>query len=174
MTWFDANVWVCCRMSLYAAPLISQTSAAHTLANISTKDLDFLYSCLGVHPESSPIIRNIIRLIHKAAEIYLFRAMNMPHDMIADLVDCFIDAASVFNATSLGGHVLIWPFFIVGAECSSNQHREFVIAQLQNLWVCTGFGNTLYAIRFLKKIWEEGSGGSWTRTLVDHVEAFIM
>lgn len=162
------------RMSLYAAPSISQASATQSLARISTKDLGFLYSCFKDHPEYSPVITNIIGMIHKAAEIYLSRARDMPQNRIADLVESFIEAASKFNATSLGGHVLIWPFFIVGAECSSMRQREFVIHQLQCLWVCTGFRNTLYAIDLLGAIWGENSERSWTTTMVDHVKALIM
>ncbi|QRD82459.1 hypothetical protein F9C07_2129924 [Aspergillus flavus] len=162
------------KMSLYAGPLVMGLSAAKSLENMSNKDLDFLFSCLKIHPEYSSFIFKLANLIRTAAQIYLSRATNMPNQVIKELVQQFLADTASYNATSPGGHILIWPFFIVGAECSSEQDREFVTMQLQNLWDCTGFGSPLYAIKLLGDIWQEPPGTNWTQTLVDKVEGFIM
>ncbi|KAJ6100339.1 hypothetical protein N7467_001874 [Penicillium canescens] len=159
---------------LKETPLVSELSATTNLCNISATDLALLYSFQQTTPEWGTIIANIVDFVRKAAEIYLLRATNMPDALIHDQVQHFINAASLFNATSFGGHVLIWPFFIVGAECSDIRHREFIVTQLRYLWGCTGFANTLYAIRLLKKIWEDQSGMNWTKILVNNVEGFVM
>ncbi|KAJ5669031.1 hypothetical protein N7462_010101 [Penicillium macrosclerotiorum] len=142
--------------------------------DISLQDLDFLYSCLDSHPGFSEIIFNLADLILKAAAIYLARSRNLPDALIFDLVTQFLERASSFNAASPGGHILIWSFFIVGAECSSDQDREFVTSQLQILWECTGFGNILYAKDILKSLWGKSSSKSWTNVLLDEVKSLIM
>ena len=161
-------------MSLYSQPWISEESARRTLGNITQQDLGFLYSILDSHPEYSSIILTLIDVIRKACEIYLARAMDISQKQIDRLVQEFIDKTSTFNATSPGGHILIWPFFVVGVECTNSKDREFAIGQLQHLWRWTGFGNTLYAIETLQKIWSSHSGSRWTDDIVDKVDVFIM
>ncbi|KAB8213482.1 hypothetical protein BDV33DRAFT_196899 [Aspergillus novoparasiticus] len=148
------------KMSLYAGPLVMGLSAAKSLENMSNKDLDFLFSCLKIHPEYSSVIFKLANLIRTAAQIYLSRATNMPNQVITELVQ----QRPHFDLA----------IFIVGAECSSKQDREFVTIQLQNLWDCTGFGSPLYAIKLLGDIWQETPGTNWTQTLMDKVEGFIM
>ena len=161
-------------MSLYSQPWISEESARRTLGNITQQDLGFLYSILDSHPEYSSIILTLIDVIRKACEIYLARAMDVSQKQIHRLVQEFIDKTSTFNATSPGGHILIWPFFVVGVECTNSKDREFAIGQLQHLWRWTGFGNTLYAIETLQKKWSSHSGSRWTDDIVDKVDVFIM
>lgn len=161
-------------MSLYSTPLISSQSARSTLANISKKDLGFLYNVLDSYSEHSTTILKLINLIHKACNIYIARATNLPEKMINQLIQDFINETSMFNAVSPGGHILIWPFFIVGAGCSQIRDREFVVDQLQHLWRRTGFANTLYAIDALRETWDNESGASWTEVIAEKVEVFIM
>ena len=161
-------------MSLYSQPWISEESARRTLGNITQQDLGFLYSILDSHPEYSSIILTLIDVIRKACEIYLARAMDVSQKQIHRLVQEFIDKTSTFNATSPGGHILIWPFFVVVVECTNSKDWEFAIGQLQHLWRWTGFGNTLYAIETLQKKWSSHSGSRWTDDIVDKVDVFIM
>ena len=161
-------------MSLYSQPWISEESARRTLGNITQQDLGFLYSILDSHPEYSSIVLTLIDVIHKACEIYLARATNVSQEKIDRLVQEFIEKTTGFNATSPGGHILIWPFFVFGVECTNAKDREFAIGQLQHLWRWTGFGNTLYAIETLQKIWSSQSGSRWTEVIVDQVDVFIM
>ncbi|KAL1856662.1 hypothetical protein Plec18167_009100 [Paecilomyces lecythidis] len=144
------------------------------LENISPKDLDFIYCLLETHPEHSETIFKLASLIHKAARIYIARATGVTHDVIAYLVQQFLTEASIFNASSPGGHILIWPFFIVGAECTSDRDREFISIQLQKLWELTGFGNIVYAIQFLRTVWQKDSGENWTHNLAEEAKGFIM
>lgn len=102
------------------------------------------------------------------------RATGLPQQVIDGLVQSFINETSVFNATSPGGHILIWPFFIVGAECSQERDRKFVVEQLHHLWRRTGFANTLYAIDALRETWNDESGSRWTEVIAEKVEVFIM
>lgn len=161
-------------MCLYSGPLISEHTAIQSLDNISRQDLDFLYSCLDTHPDHAPTIHRIASLIHMAAEIYLARATGKPRTVIVGLVQRFLMETSTFNATSPGGHILIWPFFIAGAECVLESDREFVIAQLRSLWDYTGFGSTLYAIEVLRILWHDETGAIWTQSLTGRVQGFIM
>ncbi|CAG8389781.1 unnamed protein product [Penicillium salamii] len=161
------------KMTLYAAPLVSEISATSSLSNISTADIAVLY-CSQIDSTNESIIANVADLVHQAMHIYLLRVTNNSEEVIEERVQHFIDTAFLFNATSFGGHVLIWPFFIVGAECSDTHHQEFIVAQLQCLWRSTGFANILYAISFLEKIWQNLSRETWPSMLVKHVEGFIM
>lgn len=161
-------------MCLYSGPLVSENSATQSLENISSKDLDFLYSCLEIHPEHASIICKLVDLIHLAADVYLARATGKPQGLILGLVQRFLLKTATFNSTSPGGHILIWPFFIVGAECVAEEDRVFVTAQLRSLWEYTGFGSTLYAIEVLKTIWEDPSDSVWTKNLATQVRGFIM
>lgn len=146
--------------------------------NSSKPDLDFLLTYLDIHPELSPSILKLASIIHNAAQIYQTRAANLPREANARLVQQFLAATAAFNASSPGGHILIWPFFIAGAECEEVADREFVTMQLRRLWETTGFGNTLYAIRLLEVIWDgkgkDGEEGNWARALKGLAEGFIM
>ncbi|KAJ5103107.1 hypothetical protein N7532_003636 [Penicillium argentinense] len=101
------------RMSFYAAPLDTGYSATKILQNVIPEHLDFLYSYLAPYPEYTEIIYMLADLIQKAAQIYQAHAANMPDAMIGKLVQSFLKETSTFNTGSPGGHILIWPFFIV-------------------------------------------------------------
>ncbi|KAJ5730589.1 uncharacterized protein N7483_005097 [Penicillium malachiteum] len=161
-------------MSLYSAPLISESLAIQTLQNVTRKDLEFLYGSLETNPTNFPLILKIASLIHGAASVYLARACNASDDHVFMLVQHFLAETATFNASSPGGHILIWPFFIVGTECSLEADRQFVIEQLDSLWSATGFGSTLYAIELLNNIWQGKHGGNLTKFLADKVEGFII
>ncbi len=141
--------------------------------NPSKPDLSFLLTYLDIHPELSPSILKLASIVHNAAQIYQTRAANLPREANARLVRQFLAATAAFNASSPGGHILTWPFFIAGAECEEAADREFVTMQLRRLWETTGFGNTLYAIRLLEVIWE-GEESNWARALKGLAEGFIM
>lgn len=162
------------RMSLYALPFRPKNTVTGYLRVIPRENLDFLYSCLDIHPEYNEIILKLADIIQKANLIYHARIGDAPENTITNLVQDFLTETSVFNAASPGGHILIWPFFIVGTECSLPADCEFVESQLRTLWGYTGFGNTLYAIGILKQIWQDG-GGTKSATHVFHkVKGFIM
>ncbi|KAL4889989.1 fungal-specific transcription factor domain-containing protein [Aspergillus ambiguus] len=162
------------KMNLYSTPLVSEELARCCLANISRKDLWFLHAILESHPEHSPTILKLIRLVRKASGIYIARATNIPQQGIDKLVHGFISETSEFSAISPGGHILIWPFFIVGAECSRADDQDFIVNQLQHLWRQTGFANTLYAIEVLREVWKDRGGIPWTEAMVNKVEVFVM
>lgn len=161
-------------MFLYALPFRTANFATRVLPAVGREDLDFIYSCLEIHPEYSEIICKLADIIQRASQIYLARARNLSEDIIAGLLQNFLTETATFNATSPGGHILIWPFFIVGTECHSPANQEFVESQLQTLWDYTGFGNTLYAIKILKDIWQSGFSSSSKTRLFNRVEGFIM
>ncbi|KAJ5387187.1 hypothetical protein N7509_009728 [Penicillium cosmopolitanum] len=161
-------------MSLYARPFNPSNVATGLLQVIPQENLDFLYSCLDIHPKYNEIILKLADIIQKASHIYHVRVVDAPEDTIARLVHDFLAETSSFNAASPGGHILIWPFFIVGTECSSPTDRDFVVSQLRMLWGYTGFGNTLYAIKILKKIWQENGKTKSGTHVFDKVKGFIM
>lgn len=161
-------------MCLYALPFKPIDMTTQNLQIIPREDLDFLYSSLDVHPEYSDIIFKLVDIIQNASQIYQARAGNAPDNLIADMVQDFFVKTAVFNAASPGGHILIWPFFIVGTECRSSIEREFVQSQLKILWQYTGFGNTLYAIKILNQIWQNEFGDKPLLRLFERVEGFIM
>ena len=166
--------FVVSRMALYSAPLISEALAVETLQNFSRRDLGCLYSHLEIYPEYSIQILKLVDLIQSTVNVYLARASKAPDEHVSMLVRRFLDDTATFNADSTGGHILIWPFFLVGTECSSERDREFVKEQLRSLWRATGFRNTLYAIELLDDIWKGRYKGDLTHILVERVEGFIM
>lgn len=161
-------------MSFYSSPFISRVIALDAMQSATRKDFDFLYSCLQICPEHTLTITKLINVIYSAAQVYLARATGASDATVENLVRHFLSETSTFNATSPGGHILIWPFFIVGAECTSERDREFILTQLRSLWGFTGFGNILYAIEILKEMWRQGPAHNWTHFLVERVEGFIM
>ncbi|KAJ5621580.1 hypothetical protein N7528_006363 [Penicillium herquei] len=162
------------KMSLYSAPLISESLAIETFQNVTRKDLEFLYGSLETNPTNFPLVLKLAGLIHGAASVYLARACNASDEHVSMLVQHFLAETATFNASSPGGHILIWPFFIVGTECSLDADRQFVIEQLNSLWNATGFGSTLYATELLNSIWQGRYGADVTKFLADQVEGFIM
>lgn len=161
-------------MSLYASPFKSDFAALESLQMSPCQDLDFLYSCLDFHPEYSDIIFRIAEIIQRASKIHLARAGKAPESTITEMVRNFFHETATFNAASPGGHILIWPFFIVGLECTSQQDMRFVESQLNILWEHTGFGNTLYAINLLRRIWQGELGEMAVARIFDKVEGFVM
>ena len=161
-------------MSLYASPFKSDSTALENLQMSSCKDLDFLYSCLDFHPEYSDLIFRVAEIIQKASKIHLARAGKAPESTIIEMVRNFFHETATFNAAPPGGYILIWRFFIVGLECTSQQNMRFMESQLNLLWEHTGFGNTLYAINFLRRISQGELGEMAVARVFDKVERFVM
>lgn len=81
-------------------------------------------------------------------------------------VDAYVDI--------VGRHLLAWPYFIVAAESSTADHREFFLDKLVKLHNTTGCWNLLRAIDQVKEIWASQSSIRWTSLLGGPTQAFIM
>lgn len=81
-------------------------------------------------------------------------------------VDVYVDI--------VGRHLLAWPYFIVAAESSTKDHREFFLDKLVSLHNKTGCWNLLRAIDQVKEIWASQSSIRWTSLLGGPTQAFIM
>lgn len=156
-----------------------------------------LLSSLSLGPNIAPSpaqIRDfgyVSEAFRYAALLYTERlanpTMSSQHLNVQNLV-----AQVLFYVTSLGegsdamGKFLLWPLFVVGAECVSDLHRGIVRGRCREIGKRGGYGNNLAGLEVLEKIWEGpevGSAGAagngrspfpWTRWMEGVEGEYIM
>lgn len=127
------------------------------------------------HPEQHAIISQLISLIELACDVYVHRAINnVAAAATVELVEAFVKRAKSFDSTTPGNHVLVWAYFIMAAESSVKEHRDFLARRLQSIHGQTKFGNIPHALRLLSKLWSGGDKLRWTLSLPQSSNVFIM
>ena len=60
-----------------------------------------------------------------------------------------------------GSHCPLWPYFVGGAESTSQIERSYFYSRLESIWIKTGSRNPNVAMRGLLYIWSLGEGVNW-------------
>ena len=138
------------------------------------ESFDCLRRCSWLHPEHSAGLQNIKSQIEQAHSIYLCRALGTqdPSTTVCQ-VEKFKQTAEAYPKGCPGEQVLIWATFIVAAESTTPEHREFFTRRFEAFHEFNGFANTLKAVELLNKIWKGDSESSWT-SLITEARTFIM
>lgn len=102
--------------------------------------------------------------------------LNPPSHQTRHLIDKFQKVAERVSARRdvVGQHLLAWPYFVMAAESTSQEHRMYFQHKLQSLFDDTLCQGILRGLRKIETIWEAGSETRWTSLLGGPDQFFIM
>ncbi|KAF5002360.1 hypothetical protein FGRMN_371 [Fusarium graminum] len=150
------------RVCLFGESLFNETNGVHFIQAQKQACLEFILWCDRFHPELQDLLSQLATLTTWACDIYVQRAMlNPPAEETVHIVERFKQSLEEVDAyvDIVGRHLLAWPYFIVAAESSTKDHREFFLDK---------------AIDQVKEIWAAQSSIRWTSLLGGPTQAFIM
>ncbi|CAJ0551264.1 Ff.00g111940.m01.CDS01 [Fusarium sp. VM40] len=165
------------RVCLFGESLFNETNGVHFIQAQQQACLEFIRWCDRFHPELQGLLSQLATLTTWACDIYVQRAMlNPPAEDTVHMIERFKQSLEEVDAyvDIVGRHLLAWPYFIVAAESSTKDHREFFLDKLVSLHNKTGCWNLLRAIDQVKEIWASQSSIRWTSLLGGPTQAFIM
>ncbi|KAF5003126.1 hypothetical protein FDECE_10317 [Fusarium decemcellulare] len=165
------------RVCLFGEPLFNEANGAHFIQAQRQACLEFIRWCIELHPELEGLLLQLLNLMTWACDIYVQRAIcNPPAAETVPMVERFKQSLEDVDAyvDIVGRHLLVWPYFIVAAESSTADHRDFFLEKLASLYNTTGCWNILRAIDQVKEIWASQSSIRWTSLLGGPKQALIM
>ncbi|KAL6921021.1 hypothetical protein FSHL1_004994 [Fusarium sambucinum] len=165
------------RVCLFGESLFDETNGVHFIQAQQRACLEFITWCDRFHPELKDLLSQLANLTTLACDIYVQRAVfNPPAEETVHMIEEFKQSLGEVDAyvDIVGRHLLAWPYFIVAAESSTADHREFFLDKLVSLHNTTGCWNLLRAIDQVKEIWASQSSIRWTSLLGGPTQAFIM
>ncbi|KAM5356793.1 hypothetical protein ACJ41O_003439 [Fusarium nematophilum] len=165
------------RVCLFGESLFNETNGAHFIQSQRQACLEFIRWCLQLHPELEGLLAQLLDLTTWACDIYVQRAIfNPPAETTVPMIEMFKQSLEEVDAyiDIVGRHLLAWPYFIVAAESSTADHRDFFLDKLVSLYNKTGCWNILRAIDQVKEIWASQSSIRWTSLLGGPTQALIM
>ncbi|KAL9573102.1 hypothetical protein ACKAV7_002787 [Fusarium commune] len=165
------------RVCLFGESLFNETNGVHFIQAQQKACLEFITWCDRFHPELKDLLSQLASLTTWACDIYVQRAIfNPPPSETVPMIERFKQSLGQVDAyvDIVGRHLLAWPYFIVAAESSTVDHREFFLDKLVKLHNTTGCWNLLRAIDQVKEIWASQSSIRWTSLLGGPTQAFIM
>ncbi|RGP71278.1 acriflavine sensitivity control acr-2 [Fusarium sporotrichioides] len=165
------------RVCLFGESLFNETNGVHFIQAQQRACLEFITWCDRFHPELKDLLSQLANLTTLACDIYVQRAVfNPPAEETVHMIEEFKQSLGEVDAyvDIVGRHLLAWPYFIVAAESSTADHRQFFLEKLVSLHNTTGCWNLLRAIDQVKEIWASQSSIRWTSLLGGPTQAFIM
>ncbi|KAF5023628.1 hypothetical protein F66182_4330 [Fusarium sp. NRRL 66182] len=165
------------RVCLFGESLFDETNGVRFIQAQQQACLEFITWCDRFHPELQGLLVQLADLTTWACDIYVQRAVsNPPPEETVPAIERFKQSLQEVDAyvDIVGRHLLAWPYFIVAAESSTKDHRDFFLDKLVSLHKVTGCWNILRAIDQVKEIWASQSSTRWTSLLGGPTQAFIM
>ncbi|XHG08503.1 hypothetical protein AWENTII_011601 [Aspergillus wentii] len=165
------------RVRLFAEALFDETHGAEYLSIHGETSLEFLRFCRRLHPEHEELMTHLFNLITLARDIYIRRALhNPPPQQTIPLVERFRQVTEKVKRYGdvIGQHLLAWAYFVVAAESSTQDHRNFFEGELQSLYRATGCRSVLRGMEQLERIWTAQPTTRWTSLLGGSNQVFIM
>jgi hypothetical protein len=162
-------------MQLFAEALLNEAEGSRFISIRSENCFEIFRFCLNLHPEHRDLVLRIQRMITQACDIYVLRAVkDPPVSQTVHLVEQFKQEAEQLHDNALVHHNLVWSYFVVAAESSTRDHRQFFSEKLHALHRLTGFESSMKALQLLQRIWEVQSTTRWTSLLGGPGQMFIM
>jgi hypothetical protein len=115
-----------------------------------------------------------------ACTIYIRRAttctLPSPHyyDAQASTIRDLISRLLHIPPDMHGGHALVWPCFVAGAEASDPDQRAFFVEYMNSIYARTQFRNIPIAVQSLENLWREKGGKRWTQCLPEVSNVLVM
>ncbi|KAK4939814.1 hypothetical protein LTR10_019987 [Elasticomyces elasticus] len=165
------------RVQLIAESLFNEAEGSNFVHVQLEKCLEFLRYCQSFHPEHSVLMSLLFDIMTQACRLYVLRASTDPP--LCDTVQLVEDFKQVAEKVAdyehvVGHHLLLWPYFVAGAESSTIPHRRYFFQKMQAMYRTTRCENTLKAMHQLNRIWEAQSTTRWTSLLGGPGQVFIM
>ena len=170
-------ILTCHRVCLFGESLFNETNGVHFIQAQQRACLEFITWCESVHPELKPLLSQLANLTTLACDIYVQRAIfNPPPEATVHRIEEFKQSLNEIDAyvDIVGRHLLAWPYFIIAAESSTEDHRNFFLEKLVSLHSKTGCWNLLRAVEQVREIWASQGVVRWTSLLGGPTQAFIM
>ncbi|KAI1627305.1 putative aminotransferase [Exophiala viscosa] len=165
------------RVQLIAESLFNEAEGSNFVHVQLEKSLEFLRYCQSLHPEHSVLMSLLFDIMTQACRLYVLRASTDPP--LCDTVQLVEDFKQLAEKVAdyehvVGHHLLLWPYFVAGAESSTIPHRRYFSQKMQAMYRTTRCENTLKAMHQLDRIWEAQSTTRWTSLLGGPGQVFIM
>lgn len=116
-----------------------------------------------ISPENLPDVLNISESFRHAAILYCERlaypSVPSNHPRIQSMVQAAMRHISAVQSDVF----LLWPLFITGSECISEEHRTIIRRRCTDISKDSGFSNNLSCLDLLEKVWQQNAdtgGGS--------------
>ncbi|CAG9978443.1 unnamed protein product [Clonostachys byssicola] len=172
------------KLSVYAAPLISEENGLQTMQSPvrMMQVFECLNYCAQQQPKHQHVITTAISIIHQAREIYLSQTPHHPQRLSEDpfaparsvaRVQAFIDTLESFPQDHTGEQVLLWASFVAASDCTIDAHKDYFESFFRRHHARNGFMNLLKAVDFLRRIWGRELAGKWA-SLLPEEKLFVM
>lgn len=134
--------------------------------------------------ENHRIVDKIRLCFASACDIYLRRATSDSTDTTSSpspnydelqtsAIEQLIEHVSQIPPDTPGGHAIVWPCFVAGAEATSSSQRIFLVERMHKIYACTKFRNIPAAIQSLERLWAN-KGKRWTQCLPEISNVLVM
>ena len=165
------------RVCLFGEALFDEQHGAQFLTSRFETCLEFLRYCSSWHPELQDLMSCLFEMITIACKLYVQRVTTNPEPCetmptidrfkrLTEEIDMYVDM--------VGRHLLGWSYFVLAAESSTTEHRQFFLKRLESLHHVTKCGNIRRAIEQVQDIWTSQSTKRWTSLLGGPCQSLIM
>ncbi|KAI7230003.1 hypothetical protein KC330_g7182 [Hortaea werneckii] len=151
---------------LFVRPFLDPASGAVMLKGSIKQYLDFMTCFSDCGPWYSAQVSCLEGAVHLAKDIYLEDYNAERHPLACHVkLERLRDMTLSINLATPGMHALVWPNFVAAASSRSQEHREYFVFKLRQIYEKTPMDNILIAIERLEEIWERFPSGGWTKCL---------
>lgn len=122
-------------------------------------------------------MRLLFAAVTLACEAYVRRAyFDPPSSEVAHLIETFRQLVRRVKCYGnvVGQNMLAWPYFVMAAESSTEEDREFFLNELQALYQATGYRSALRGVETILNMRQAGSNIRWTSLLGGYDQFLIM
>ncbi|EED21164.1 aminotransferase, putative [Talaromyces stipitatus ATCC 10500] len=165
------------RLRLFAEPLFDEADGKQYLSLHRTRCFEFLRFCQSLHPEYEELMDLLFAAVTLACEVYVRRAcFDPPSFKAAHLIENFRQLVERVKSYGnvVGQNLLAWPFFVMAAESSTLEDREFFLNELRLLYEATGYRSALRGVETIRNMWQTGLNIRWTSLLGGYDQFLIM
>ncbi|KAK4543044.1 hypothetical protein LTR36_005821 [Oleoguttula mirabilis] len=169
-------------LKLFAGPIISEQRGIELLSLEAAPHMSFISTLLErADPAKRPALLQTDEAWRQARAIYLRRAISSgPASSSTDTTDTILAVETLrrllltVDPTAPAAHSLVWPYFVAGAESTTEEHKEFFKGRLEYLLASTGYANVRVALDTLRELWAGGAEERWTARLPKTTSVIIM
>lgn len=165
------------RLRLFAEPLFDEADGKQYLSVHRTRCFEFLRFCQSLHPEYEELMKLLFAAVTLACEAYIRRAcFDPPSYEAAHLIETFRHLVQRVKSYGnvVGQNLLAWPYFVIAAESSTQEDREFFLNELQSLYETTGYRSALRGVETIRNMRQAGQTIRWTSLLGGYDQFLIM
>jgi hypothetical protein len=112
-----------------------------------------------------------------ACEDYIRRAcFDPPSYEAAHLIETFRQLVQQVKSYDnvVRQNLLAWPYFVMAAESSTQEDRQFFLNELQSLYETTGYRTALRGVETIQNMWRAELNIRWTSLLGGYDQFLIM